>query len=341
MQRKSEAAATASRALPIPLGSILLDLYPIALSCGISEFEPRLFDLLGRAISFDSACLGRVALTADGPKLHNGYLYRLPPELFVEWEKNKQDDPLLAVLISRLGESEVICTTTSDIDAMAMTQPIREFVARYSIAQALACYFEDRVLGLHYFVSLYRQGSEREFGMGDKDLMCALMPHLVSTININRVHHIDQIRLAAGAQTAAVAICDGFRILQHADGAFGALMREEWPLWSGPMLPACIDVGQPGMDGAAYVGARVCFKVERIGDLVVIHAKAQSPADSLSPRQRAVARLYADGLTYKEVARRLDIAPATVRHHLRQAYETLGVHDKCRIASLLGQEGES
>lgn len=342
MQTTGEAAGAAIQfQAPSPLGNVLLELYPLALASSICEFEPGLFELLGQVMTFDSACMGRVALTADGPVLHNGFLFRQPPELIVDWEVNKRDDPLLAVLASRLGESEPICVATSDLASTQFTQAIREFVLRYSITHGLACFFEDRVLGLHYFISFYRTCSASEFGPSDKDLMRALMPHLVSAININRVRHIDQIRLAASAQTAAVAICDGLGILQHAERAFGTLMRAEWPAWSGPVLPACVELGQHGRAPLGYIGARVSFKVERIADLVVVRAKAQSPVDSLSPRQRSVAQLYAEGLTYKEVARRLAISPTTVRHHLRQVYETLGIHDKCRIASLLGLEGQA
>jgi DNA-binding CsgD family transcriptional regulator len=320
---------------------VLLDVYPLALASSIHDFEPRLFELLRLALPFDSACMGRVALTADGPVLHNGFLFRQPPELMVEWEANKRDDPLLAVLAAGLGQSEAVVVATSDVSSATFTQAIRAFVVRFSITHALACIFEDRVLGLHYFISLYRTCAESEFEPRDKELMRELLPHLASAININRVHHIDQIRLAASAPTAAAAICDGLGVLQHADRAFGAMMREEWPAWSGPALPACVDLGHAGRVSPGYCGARVAFKVERIGDLVVVRARKQSPADSLSPRQRSVAQLFAGGLTYKEVARRLAISPSTVRHHLRHVYETLGVHDKCRIASLLGTAGEA
>lgn len=58
----------------------------------------------------------------------------------------------------------------------------------------------------------------------------------------------------------------------------------------------------------------------------------------LSPRERSVAVLYGQGLTYKEVARRLGISPATVRHHLRQAYAKLGIQDKAEISWVLAED---
>lgn len=56
----------------------------------------------------------------------------------------------------------------------------------------------------------------------------------------------------------------------------------------------------------------------------------------LSRREAEVARLFAEGQSYKMVARALDSSPATVRHHLRQVYAKLGVTSKVQMARLVG-----
>lgn len=62
----------------------------------------------------------------------------------------------------------------------------------------------------------------------------------------------------------------------------------------------------------------------------------------LSPREAEVARLFGQGLSYKAVARALGSSPATVRHHLRQAYAKLGITSKVQMARLVsGQRLES
>ncbi|MCX7177515.1 MAG: helix-turn-helix transcriptional regulator, partial [Proteobacteria bacterium] len=50
-----------------------------------------------------------------------------------------------------------------------------------------------------------------------------------------------------------------------------------------------------------------------------------------------VARLYGEGMTYKAVAKQMGISPATVRHHLRQAYTKLRIQNKGEIAWLLSR----
>jgi two-component system nitrate/nitrite response regulator NarL len=55
----------------------------------------------------------------------------------------------------------------------------------------------------------------------------------------------------------------------------------------------------------------------------------------LSPRQREVLQLVADGLTDKEIADRLVIAEATVKSHLRKIYPVLEVSSRTQ-ASIVG-----
>jgi LuxR family maltose regulon positive regulatory protein len=48
-------------------------------------------------------------------------------------------------------------------------------------------------------------------------------------------------------------------------------------------------------------------------------------ASKLTSREREVMALVGDGLTNREIARRLDVAPGTVKAHLEHAYAKLGV----------------
>ena len=48
----------------------------------------------------------------------------------------------------------------------------------------------------------------------------------------------------------------------------------------------------------------------------------------LSPRERAVASLYSQGLSARRVAEKLSISPRTVEVHIRHIYEKLGIHSR-------------
>jgi two-component system, NarL family, nitrate/nitrite response regulator NarL len=49
---------------------------------------------------------------------------------------------------------------------------------------------------------------------------------------------------------------------------------------------------------------------------------------ALSPREREVLVMIADGLSAPDVAGRLHVSPATVKTHLQSLYEKLGVSDR-------------
>jgi two-component system, NarL family, nitrate/nitrite response regulator NarL len=63
---------------------------------------------------------------------------------------------------------------------------------------------------------------------------------------------------------------------------------------------------------------------------------AGRPAGSaLSPRERQVARLVADGLSNKEIAQKLAIGPATVKNHVHNILDKLALRRRSAIAGQL------
>lgn len=56
---------------------------------------------------------------------------------------------------------------------------------------------------------------------------------------------------------------------------------------------------------------------------------------ALSRREREIAEAYAEGQSYKAIARTLGLSPATVRTHLSTVYRKLGVASKIELSRLL------
>ena len=59
--------------------------------------------------------------------------------------------------------------------------------------------------------------------------------------------------------------------------------------------------------------------------------------DQLSPREREVLGLAGDGLSSKEIARRLEISPSTVDNHIAKAIAALGARNRLEAALLVKQ----
>lgn len=62
---------------------------------------------------------------------------------------------------------------------------------------------------------------------------------------------------------------------------------------------------------------------------------ALSGVDSLTPSERRVARMAAEGQTNREIAQELFISPRTVQVHLSNVYRKLGIHSRAKLATAL------
>ena len=70
--------------------------------------------------------------------------------------------------------------------------------------------------------------------------------------------------------------------------------------------------------------------------LVVVRMPAAPPSanlQALTRRELEVARLVADGLSNKEIAKRLAITIGTVKHYVHQILEKTGLHSRVAIAT--------
>jgi len=66
-----------------------------------------------------------------------------------------------------------------------------------------------------------------------------------------------------------------------------------------------------------------------------VGARRPSPSGELTPTERQVAELAAEGRSNKEIARVLHVTVSTVEAHLSRAYAKLGVRSRSQLASRL------
>jgi DNA-binding NarL/FixJ family response regulator len=68
------------------------------------------------------------------------------------------------------------------------------------------------------------------------------------------------------------------------------------------------------------------------GNLLPTGAAGQSQGPQLSPREREILSLVAEGMVNKQIARRLGIAEHTVKIHLGNVFRRIGVNDRTSAA---------
>jgi DNA-binding NarL/FixJ family response regulator len=75
---------------------------------------------------------------------------------------------------------------------------------------------------------------------------------------------------------------------------------------------------------------------------VILEGRAQlaSPSESLTTREREVLTLVGEGLANKQIARRLGISEKTVKSHLTNVFQRIGVADRTQAAVWLLRNGD-
>lgn len=297
-------------------------------------FRSAALTLLEPAVGFDSAWWGVANPQAGHASVLEGTLLHLPPEFVEDWWRIADFDALARLVAEHPG------MTVLDDALRACTPQEEAFDARYGLSCALSTVLPDEATGLASFVSLYRGPGRPGFGEAERARVQLLMPHLVQAEQAHWRLSLRR-RFVAGGDHEAVADETGY--LVHATPDFCQALLREFPGWPGGPLPAPL---QPLL--AARQGL---WQGEAI-ELAAAAAEAEAGEPSghcrltlrtrighgLTRREESIARAYAAGDSYKEIARRFGLSPATVRGYLRECYLKLGVSNKAALGGVLRRE---
>ena len=94
--------------------------------------------------------------------------------------------------------------------------------------------------------------------------------------------------------------------------------------------------------GADAWAMRVLERLRQSGVRRGARGRRQRPStgwDSLTPTERTVSGLVAEGLTNREVARRLHVSPHTVNTHLRHIFQKISVPNRAALAAEVARHG--
>jgi DNA-binding CsgD family transcriptional regulator len=160
------------------------------------------------------------------------------------------------------------------------------------------------------------------------------------------------VRLAEGSAGARLRSA-----AQEVAWAVGTLLRRRHlgggsSSWPGNGTGALGNVAREIRSGAAVFRLRGTLAPEAMlgrdpGVLVTVEVETATPLSDedlrvryrLTPREIAVARLLADGLTNQEIGERLGVSFFTARNHVERVLARLGIGNRARVGPLLRGEG--
>jgi two-component system, NarL family, nitrate/nitrite response regulator NarL len=137
------------------------------------------------------------------------------------------------------------------------------------------------------------------------------------------------VRALAAAAPGAKIIVTGLRedesdVVDLVEAGIAGYATVEQPLGEVAAVVAA------ATDGVLQCSPRVSAALaERVAALAAV--RRHSTGHTLTPREREIAALIADGLSNKQIARRLSIEPATVKNHVHNILRKLGVSRRDQI----------
>jgi len=138
-------------------------------------------------------------------------------------------------------------------------------------------------------------------------------------------------QIAARVPEAAVLVLTSFGSGDRVIGALragarGYLLKEAGP---GELARAVLSVAR----GESVLDPKVA------GEVIASATTAPAPLDALTARERQVLGLLGEGLTNREISRRLVISEKTTKHHVGSVLRKLGVPDRTQAALVAARAG--
>ncbi|PSM17629.1 LuxR C-terminal-related transcriptional regulator [Nitratireductor sp. StC3] len=309
------------------ISEFLLGLYANAAEASPDEFRRQTLRRLGGLIAFDFALWG--GGRAEDRRVSDLTALGQTPRVIEDWSAVADTDAFCDIALNRIGQT----ARFDDVENYRRTPAYNEHWKRFGARQMMATIAAEPQDGYVSFVGLCADTETAVFCDAARRLKHALMPHLSAALRINRQTTL--CRHADRDEAVGLIGRDGWVLASH--GCFTELLRGESD--RPDRLPAALRAALP--TGSPWQGRTVAAIAERLGEHYLLRLRHLGPLARLTGREREIAQHYVDGLTYREIATALRIAPSTVRNHIFNLYGKLDIASKIELARLCGREADA
>ena len=287
---------------------------------------------LQSVLPFDGALWGTGTL--ETLSFHTITLLDLPPGLPPALEATRTRNPLLPAILRNPGTAITMDAQWPD-DTFYESDLYFDVFAPHGIEHILSTGQVDARGGVYTLLTLYRKNRAERFTPNEQALQERLAYHLVNAASHLVFTHINrgQPDLPPGG---AACVCDDQGIFHEIQDGFLDLLDAHFPDREPRQLPFKL----PPKHGTNKTVGPLCVVSEPLGELTIVRAWPAGPLDALTLRERSIVNGVAHGLTFKEIARQVGLAPSTVSNHLYRVYDKLGVHSRSALAKLVHDQSQ-
>jgi DNA-binding CsgD family transcriptional regulator len=320
------------------LNRLVLGWHARAASSGLEPFREWALATLKSLLYSDGAIWG-LLLNAElkiTPRVTSVYAQGLPEGVLDNFETVHS-----MILDSTLEPGYVLRVCLADRIWHGHTHSaLREHGKRHELTNTMSTRGADPNAPGEQFILLSRREPAQQFTRQDAAVFEILAPHLMQAYSTSR--RLLLASLGGGGDprltTRTVAMVDRAGVVHDAHSSFQATLRGEWEDWDGHRVPEPLRqlLARRKDVPFRYKGSRIAAYVVPVGDLYMLVARPLHPIDALTEREIEVAKPYAMGKNFREVAEQVGVSPATVRSHIRNVFAKIDVRNKTELAAKLG-----
>lgn len=312
------------------LSSVLIELYRGSEQLPPDGYQDWALRKLQPYVPFDAGTWTTGYIDGSSLRPYRLHSVDLSPRMLQEYESLRLLDGLEQRAVDEPGTA-----VASAMCKAGTTAAFSSFCKRWRLAQGLAFAAVDPLTLLATSLTLYREPARPRFSDGERLLFETAAPHMIENQVMSTLSHMSRAALPGSSRILSSAVANRSGELQITMPEFQRLLLLEWPEWHDHRLPVAIRHLSAATKKVRYAGERIVVMASRMTDVSLIQVRGKLPVDDLSDREIQVARMMAGGLTYKEVAQKLGLAPATVRNHMSSIFAKLRVNKQSEMAAAL------
>lgn len=292
----------------------------------IDFYRRHVLTEIARVIDFDGALWGTGHLESND--FHSVEVLGVDENYPAALAETRNTNPIYDVFKANPGKA-INMQNVLDDASFYSSQLYRNLFAHYGVERVMGVILSDETTGIFTLISLYRFERDHVFTEQDGRRLERLAFHMVrGASQAYFIHLIHQ-----QSKSHALAICDKHGVFYEAQPEFIRLLNTYMNEQVDRRLPFSLEQSEEETVTVVAEG-KLCFRYERLGDLFCISLWEQSPIDLLSDREKEVMHAIVHGLSFKEAAKKLNVAPSTVSNHLYKIYRKLNVSSRTELAKL-------
>jgi DNA-binding CsgD family transcriptional regulator len=312
------------------LSRYLLTLTRGALEKPTHEFKDWALNETKHLIPFDS-CVWLMGNWMDEmPVINSIHTHQLRAGFIENWARFQHEDKLAREITSHNNHT----LNVNVADEYASSNIYQHHCIPYGIQHIVATASIDRDTQLFCSMCLYRANTNQPFTEQERSLKEIIFEHLIEAVRINWLIHLPNMHAAHQPDGInAIAACNEQGLLHSSTPSFFAILRQEWPKWTGALLPdALLNAAHTN---ANYIGRNIIVSLFKTPESILLRARSKVPADSLTGRELAIAEQITEGHNCKAIALKMDVSPGTIKTHTANLYLKLNINSKAQLAQEL------